>query len=238
MGDRPLTDGTGSRSRAGTAARRSHNGAARAKGGGDESTRQAVINAALTCICDRGFYRASSNEIARHAGVSWGVIQHYFGTRDALLIAVLEDAVSRAIDSLDNADLVGDTLEERLGSLFDLMLAFFGRREYLAVMQIMWNLGRDPEAGGRASAAHDEFVRRLEIPWRSAVRSAVGFDAPDDTVGMVFTMLWGAALQQAFTDLMPPTTTKSVNPAVRRRMVVHAVRALLAGDAEAVPVRS
>ncbi|MEY2458244.1 MAG: hypothetical protein QOG30_74, partial [Acidimicrobiaceae bacterium] len=47
----------------------------------EQATRRAVIDAAVASILERGFYRASSNEITRRAGVTWGVIQHYFGTR-------------------------------------------------------------------------------------------------------------------------------------------------------------
>ncbi len=41
---------------------------------GDSATRDRVIAAAITCILERGYYRASTNEIARTAGVTWGVI--------------------------------------------------------------------------------------------------------------------------------------------------------------------
>ena len=53
-------------------------------------TRARVIQAAVDCILDEGFYRASSNRIAERAGVTWGVIQHHFGTREALLIEVFK----------------------------------------------------------------------------------------------------------------------------------------------------
>ena len=60
-----------------------------AKSAVDLATRERVIAAAVDSILERGFYRASSNEIARRAGVTWGVIQHHFGTREALMLAVL-----------------------------------------------------------------------------------------------------------------------------------------------------
>src|SRR5207302_10457592 len=69
----------------------------------DLATRERVLEAAVASILERGFYRASSNEIARRAGVTWGVIQHHFGTREALLLAVLEDGANRFVDLVGTA---------------------------------------------------------------------------------------------------------------------------------------
>jgi DNA-binding NarL/FixJ family response regulator len=55
---------------------------------GDLAARERVIDATVSCILELGFYRASTNEIARRAGVTWGVIQHYFGTREALMLGL------------------------------------------------------------------------------------------------------------------------------------------------------
>jgi len=50
-----------------------------------ELTRQKVLDAAIQTILEVGYYQASSNAIARRAGVTWGTLQHQFGTREALL---------------------------------------------------------------------------------------------------------------------------------------------------------
>ena len=83
----------------------------------DESTRARVVDAAVTCILDEGFYRASSNKIAKQAGVTWGVIQYHFGTREALMLAVHERGLAELDRCLADAEIVGDTLEARLGVL-------------------------------------------------------------------------------------------------------------------------
>jgi AcrR family transcriptional regulator len=57
------------------------------------ATRAKVIQAATECVADLGFRGATMGAIADRAGVSWGAIQHQFGEKDALLDAVLEEAV-------------------------------------------------------------------------------------------------------------------------------------------------
>ena len=80
-------------------------------------TRERVIDATIECILDEGLYRASSNRIAKRAGVSWGVIQHHFGSREALLREAFQEGMSELIDLLESAVITGDTFEPRVQSL-------------------------------------------------------------------------------------------------------------------------
>ena len=54
-------------------------------------TRQLVIQAVIDSVLEVGYYQSSTNEIARRAGVTWGVLQHQFGTREGLLLEVLKE---------------------------------------------------------------------------------------------------------------------------------------------------
>ncbi|HEY8528022.1 MAG TPA: TetR/AcrR family transcriptional regulator [Acidimicrobiales bacterium] len=142
---------------------------------GDSATRTRVIEAAVACILERGFYRASSNEIARRAGVTWGVIQHHFGTREELLLAVLRHDFGRFIERLGRAEIEGETTAERLASLAELVWSYYGRPEYVATMQIQLNLSRDPQCMQGTIDAMIELQERLRDEWaRLASRSAAG----------------------------------------------------------------
>ena len=57
-----------------------------------ERTRALVIDETIRCIREEGFAAASTRHIIDRAGVTWGVIQYYFGDRDGLLTAVIEHA--------------------------------------------------------------------------------------------------------------------------------------------------
>src|ERR1700749_3381971 len=85
------------------------------------STRALLIESTLDCILDEGFYRASSNRIAERAGVTWGVIQHHFGTREGLLLAAFDQSMLELIDILESAEIAGDSFDERLESLADVL---------------------------------------------------------------------------------------------------------------------
>jgi AcrR family transcriptional regulator len=145
---------------------------------GDRATRTRVIDAAVACILERGFYRASSNEIARRAGVTWGVIQHHFGTREELLLAVLREDYHRFIAGLASAKIEGDTTAERLASLADLVWSYYGRPEYVATMQIQLNLSRDPQCLQATVDAMQELQEQLRDQWNRLVGESPAGDAP------------------------------------------------------------
>src|SRR3954447_4011596 len=103
-----------------------------------------MLAAAVECIVDEGYYRASSNRIAQRAGVTWGVIQYHFGTREQLLLAVVRDGAEDLLRPLEGATITGDTVEQRLDSLAEVIWGHYRRPEFLAHVQVLLNLSKDP----------------------------------------------------------------------------------------------
>lgn len=132
-----------------------------------ESTRARVIQAAAECILEKGYYQASSNDIARRAGVTWGTIQYQFESREGLLLEVLNAAWNELRDQIRSADISGATLEDRLGSLLEVLAPHYSRPEYLAHLQILLDLNQDPKSSATAKEAvafHGAELNRLWLP--------------------------------------------------------------------------
>lgn len=55
-------------------------------------TRTRILAAAFRCLSTQGYAALSAREIARDAGVNHALINYYFGTKDHLVIAVLDAA--------------------------------------------------------------------------------------------------------------------------------------------------
>lgn len=54
------------------------------------SKRDAILNAMLDVVVERGFHDAPMSLIARRSGASAGVIYHYFASKDAIIEALYE----------------------------------------------------------------------------------------------------------------------------------------------------
>ena len=61
-------------------------------------TRQRILEAAFHCLVARGYASLSVRDIARDAGVNHALISYYFGGKDRLVIAVLDDANRRLLE--------------------------------------------------------------------------------------------------------------------------------------------
>ena len=74
--------------------------------------RQQVLNAAKLCFGRSGFHGASMAEISKAAGMSAGHIYNYFDSKDAIIIAFVEQNVERVSALLRDLEQKADPLQE------------------------------------------------------------------------------------------------------------------------------
>lgn len=139
-----------------------------------ELTRQRVLQAAVDSILEVGYYASSSNEIARRAGVTWGVIQHQFGTREALLLEVLQQGYDRLEATIAEAEITGTTLEDRLLELLGLLETHYGVPARLAGIQIGLDLSCNPATSEETREAVRRNGERVARAWRPLFVEALG----------------------------------------------------------------
>jgi AcrR family transcriptional regulator len=150
------------------------------------------MDAAIKSILESGYYQTSSNEIARVAGVTWGALQRHFGTREALMLDVVNDRWLRLQQAMANTEISGDTLEERLHAVLRLLEEHYGTPEHLAHLEILLDLSHNPDSSADTREAVAEHGRQLTRAWQPLFRRAL-HDAADeeDLVRYAFTTLRG-----------------------------------------------
>jgi AcrR family transcriptional regulator len=198
----------------------------------DHGTRRKVIDAAIHTILEQGFYRASSNAIADRAGLSWGVIQYHFGSRENLMLAVLQEGARRLTEDLAKADLAGETLTERFEQYLTILEGYYGTPDYLAFIQVLLNLTHDPRTSDRARQtvieardAVDEDVKRLtnKLFAGTGIRRASLRNFP-------FQVLRGLAMSEVMVQSLPyqsASLTKVANQVADQRQYLAKALALL-----------
>jgi len=60
----------------------------------EEKRRQDLIQATMDCVCDLGLQAATVRNVAARAGVSSGLIRHYFSTKDHMIQAAYRATMS------------------------------------------------------------------------------------------------------------------------------------------------
>ena len=157
-----------------------------------DRTRALVIDETIRCILEEGFAASSAKHITERAGVTWGVIQHQFGTREALLLEVLDDMWARLQDLVQHADVGSGTLEERLGALLDVLALHYGRPEHLVALQIGLDLANNPNTSAATRRAVIRHADRLARAWQPLSVDTLGPLAEDrELVSYTFAALRG-----------------------------------------------
>ncbi len=84
--------------------------------------RKQILRAAVEVFAERGFHRTRVSDIAKHAGVAYGLIYHYFDSKDDVLHCVFEDnwaVFMKAIEGLrDDPDLGAADKLKAISALF------------------------------------------------------------------------------------------------------------------------
>jgi len=156
----------------------------------DPKARAKVLAAAETLFAEHGFAGVGVRQIAAAAGVNGAMIHYYFGNKENLYVAVIENAASTVRGLIAEAMQSATSLEERLtrfvrayaGYLFDHPhLARILSREMLAggkhFMQVFPKYG--PTNYGMLREAMAEGVRSGEL-------RAIDVDlAPISLIGMI-----------------------------------------------------
>jgi AcrR family transcriptional regulator len=102
-------------------------------------TRGRIIAAVVESIAEVGYQRTTATEIAARAGVTWGAVQHHFGGKDGILVAVLEDSFNRFADRLADIHADGVPLGKRVELFIDRAWEHFGSAHYRSTFEILLN---------------------------------------------------------------------------------------------------
>jgi AcrR family transcriptional regulator len=74
-----------------------------------EERRREIIEAARRCFLQNGFHQTTTDEICREASITPGGLYHYFGSKEEIISAVIEDAARNTVDNLNStAEASGD----------------------------------------------------------------------------------------------------------------------------------
>jgi AcrR family transcriptional regulator len=144
-------------------------------------TRAKILAAVIDSIAEVGFHRTTAVEITRRAGVTWGAVQHHFGDKDGILVAVLEDSFGRFAARLEDVPVEKLSLERRVALFLERAWQHFTSREYASTYEILLDhLRREdpPEQGGprwqiQMSRAWERIWRRFfgdALPRRRQLR--------------------------------------------------------------------
>src|SRR2546422_9554119 len=89
--------------------------------GGDDK-RKAILDAAVRVFARQGYDASPVGDVAKEAGVAYGLVYHYFGSKEAVLEAVFREQWGRLLAAVALAEETGKTAPEQLELVVKIVL--------------------------------------------------------------------------------------------------------------------
>lgn len=131
-----------------------------------DKRRKSLVAAAMRCLATKGIDKTSIRTIAAEAGVSIGLINHYYDGKEALIADVYEQLATTLLQSLEQT--VGDTEDasarQRLSAFFRASFSPVNLNpDLLSIWISFWSMTK---SSPRIAAVHDHtyhaYLRVLE----------------------------------------------------------------------------
>jgi AcrR family transcriptional regulator len=177
-----------------------------------EEKRALLLSAARELFAEHGFEQTSTQQIARRAGVSEGILFHHFGSKRGLLECVAEDFMRAGARAAMPPDAEAVTEEDVVRGAFDFADA------HPALYRMLAQLGAaagDPGLTTRSEVLVQAIRKRLERGM------ALGRARRGDAKIM-------AELQLALVDGAYRAWLQSADPALREAYIAEAIRCMKA----------
>jgi len=131
-----------------------------------EERRRQILDAAVRAFAKRGYHACRVSDIAEEAGVAYGLVYHYFESKDAVLEAIFREMWGMMVGAINAVESLDDSPREQLRKACAIVLRTW--RDYPDVVRVLVRevarsgeqLQREVEEIAHAFAALQRIVQR------------------------------------------------------------------------------
>lgn len=182
-----------------------------------DDKREAILQATLKLVSENGFHGTAMSKVAKEAGVSAGIIYHYFENKDALMVELYLELKKRSSEAQLTAIDPSQPLRTQIRQMWGVMIRWFiehpqqtayvhqfcgspyfsseveerGKAVYKPVMEIHEKAKKEMIIKDMPMPVYAALA--VDVPSALVSRQAAGqLELTDDIVEMVVESLWQA----------------------------------------------
>jgi AcrR family transcriptional regulator len=156
-----------------------------------------LLDAAIRLLIDRGYSEFRTADVARVAKVSRGAQLHHFRTKDALVVAALEDLYRSTTEASEKrlAD-AGSSLDIR--HLVQDSEAYYYGEEFLASVDVVISARHNRALADKVANIAAQYRYSVEEKWAQAfAKKGISLDVARDAVWLIHTVLRGMRFRKS-----------------------------------------
>jgi TetR/AcrR family fatty acid metabolism transcriptional regulator len=126
-----------------------------------EDKRRLILDAAVRAFARNGYHACRVGDIAEEAGVAYGLVYHYFSSKEDLLETIFRETWGELLEAVRAVEASGEPAQEQLRQVAAVLLRAW-RRDPDLVRVLVREVARSPELQrrvGEIGEAFDELER-------------------------------------------------------------------------------
>lgn len=152
-----------------------------------EEARRAILDATELLLIESGGFDFSIRSLSKRCGYSAPTVYHYFGDKDGLIDALLEERVAGLADAIERVPVTHDALDD-LRAVLEVFVGFGARHPTFD--RLMWTVSSKGQT--RTTPAMERLSARVGPPLGALKRSGRLGDADAESAGqMIWALLHG-----------------------------------------------
>ncbi len=156
----------------------------------EQDRRRTILRAAVEVFSKKGYHGCRIADVAREAGVAYGLVYHYFKNKDELLESVFTSGWSGFVERLTEQVSRSSTFEERVTGVVGVAFEAY-KRDPRGVKVLILEVGRSPSGGAvNRGSAFSDVIRLASLLFQEAKEK--GQLKADMDPLLAATMLFGA----------------------------------------------
>jgi AcrR family transcriptional regulator len=158
--------------------------------------RRAILDATEALLIESGGFDFSIRSLGKRCGYSAPTVYHYFGDKDGLIVALLEERTARLADAIERIPVTADPLDD----LRALLLAFISfRAENPTFARMMWTVSS--KGHSHVVPAMERLRARVEPPLQALADAERFGGVVHETAGQI---IWAVLLGLSSLSVIEP----------------------------------
>jgi TetR/AcrR family fatty acid metabolism transcriptional regulator len=159
-----------------------------------EEKRQLLLGAAVKVFAEKGYHAARVGDIAEEAGVAYGLLYHYFRSKDEVLETIFRTTWTNMIGTVESIAETGEPAREQLRKVTEVILRTW-RRDPDLVRVLVREVTRSPQLQRQV----DEIAAALGSLQGIVERGQAAGEFRADVDSRLASVVWYGALEEILT---------------------------------------
>src|SRR5215213_10138582 len=150
--------------------------------------RRQILRAAITVFARSGYHTSRVSDVAKEAGVAYGLVYHYFGSKEDLLETIFRRTWSRMLEAVEEVERGDAPAREQLAAVARIVLGAWPVDPDL-VRVLVREVARSPQLGREVDEIANAFQALERIVLRGQERGELRTDVEPQLAAWI---LYGA----------------------------------------------